>query len=122
MNNAISFFNVNLRVLNNQWASLNSIQPVAWSNQLEDSAKTHTDLMIDFDQQSHNLPGEAGLFERVQNAGYSLNTVGENIYAFADSPFHGHAGFAIDWGNTSTGIQNPPGHRDSIMNLSLIHI
>src|SRR5439155_20347073 len=38
--------------------------------------------------------------------------------AYAYNAFHGHAGFAIDWGPNpdGSGIQNPPGHRNNIMN------
>ncbi|MEO1185575.1 MAG: hypothetical protein AAFX46_13210, partial [Cyanobacteria bacterium J06636_27] len=53
---------------------------------------------------------------RVNAIGYSWNAVGENIFAFSESIFHGHAGLAIDWGSTSTGIQQPPGHRENMMN------
>src|SRR5262249_11172747 len=40
------------------------------------------------------------------------------IFAYAENIFEAHAAFAIDWGNTSTGIQSPPGHRINIMNPS----
>jgi len=73
--------------------------------------------MIDFDQQSHNLPGEPSLGQRITNAGYSWTAAAENIFASALSVFYGHAGFAIDWGdNPDTGIQQPPGHRNNMMN------
>ncbi len=116
VNRAIDFFNVDLGVLATQWSSLTPAQPLAWSNQLHDAANDHGLLMIQEDQQSHQLPGELGLGQRITNAGYNWSTVGENVFAFAESVFHGHAGFAIDWGNTPTGIQNPAGHRNSIMN------
>ncbi len=116
VNRAIDFFNVDLGVLATQWSTLTPAQPLAWSNQLHDAANDHGLLMIQEDQQSHQLPGELGLGQRINNAGYNWSTVGENVFAFAESVFHGHAGFAIDWGNTPTGIQNPAGHRNSIMN------
>ncbi|NEP09389.1 MAG: hypothetical protein F6K14_03955 [Symploca sp. SIO2C1] len=116
VNGAINFFNVDLGVLTTQWSTLTPAQPLAWSNQLHDAANDHGLLMIEEDLQSHQLPGELGLGQRITNAGYNWSTVGENIFAFAQSVFHGHAGFAIDWGFTATGIQDPPGHRNSIMN------
>ncbi|MBE9067875.1 hypothetical protein IQ260_14570 [Leptolyngbya cf. ectocarpi LEGE 11479] len=116
VDSAISFFNVNLALLESQFLALAPAAPVAWSTLLHDSATTHNNLMITFDQQSHNLPGEPGLLQRVQNAGYNPQTVGENIFANSKSAFHGHAAFVIDWGNTPTGIQNPPGHRNSMIN------
>ncbi|MDY6898489.1 MAG: Calx-beta domain-containing protein, partial [Cyanobacteriota bacterium] len=112
---ALGFFNVDLNVLQSQWDILQPAQPVAWSNQLHDSAEVHSQLMIDFDEQSHNLPGEPSLGDRVFNAGYQFQTVAENIFAFGRSVFESHAAFAIDWGNDANGIQNPPGHRDAIM-------
>ncbi len=112
---ALDFFNVNLTVLQNQWSQLVPVAPLAWSEQLGDSAATHSALMIQFDQQAHNLPGEPSLGERVSNTGYQWNRVGENIFVLGESVFHSHAAFAIDWGSTPTGIQEPPGHRNIIM-------
>lgn len=120
--NALNFFNVDANVLVEQWESLVPAPPLSWSEPLSDAAFAHNQLMIQFDEQSHQLPGEPGLFERFQDAGWSWSgsaKVAENIYAFAQSPFHAHAGFVIDWGTGSQGsiggIQNPPGHRNNIM-------
>src|SRR5439155_25677019 len=53
---------------------------------------------------------------RFKAAGYSnMSVARENVFALADSMFHAHASFAIDWGNDTAGIQNPPGHRDNMM-------
>lgn len=112
---AVNFFNVDLNVLQSQWNQLNPAQPVAWSNQLHDSAITHSQLMIDNDLQSHNLPNEPNLGDRIRNTGYQFTAAAENIYAFGRSVFESHAAFAIDWGNGANGIQNPPGHRNAIM-------
>ena len=125
VNRAIAFFGVDLGVLSNQWSTLSSAQPLAWSNQLGSSADTHSQLMIDFDQQSHNLPGEPSLLNRINGAGSnSYSVVAENIFAYSNSPFYAHAGFAIDWGDDDgnanngygTGIQNPAGHRVTLLN------
>jgi Ca2+-binding RTX toxin-like protein len=122
---SLSYFGVNLSVLASQWGSLVAAQPLAWSDQLNSSATAHNQLMINFNQQSHNLPGEPGLSVRINNAGAnSYNAVAENIYAYAQSPFHAHAGFAVDWGDNDTnagngfgtGIQNPTGHRNNLLN------
>jgi hypothetical protein len=77
--------------------------------------------MIAADDQTHQAPGELGLGDRADAAGYTnWSNLGENIYAFAKSVIHAHAGFAIDWGGdpndpNTTGIQDPPGHRDDMM-------
>ncbi|NEP14710.1 MAG: hypothetical protein F6K14_31850 [Symploca sp. SIO2C1] len=116
VNGAINFFDVDLGLLATQWSSLTPVQPLAWSQQLHDAANDHSQLMIEEDEQSHQLPGELNLGQRVINAGYNWSAVGENVFAKAQSVFQGHAAFAIDWGDTPTGIQNPAGHRNNIMN------
>ena len=122
---ALEFFDVDFETLRSQWGSLQSAQPLAWSDQLHNAAAVHNQLMIDNDTQSHNLPGEAGLGERVNSAGPNrYNRIAESIFAFSESPFYAHAGFAIDWGDDNnnpddgygTGIQNPAGHRNALLN------
>ena len=124
VNEAIGFFGVDLDVLLAQWSTLEAVQPLAWSEQLSRSATTHNQLMIDFDQQSHDLPGEPDLATRIEQAGNrTYQAVGENIYAFAESPFFAHAGFAVDWGDDDnnsnngfgTGIQPDSGHRVNLL-------
>ena len=119
VNSAINFFKVDKSVLASQWSKLIAVQPLAWSGSLLNAAYNHNQAMIAKDTQSHQLPGEADLGTRITNAGYtSASNWGENIYAYSKSVFHGHAGFAIDWGNTATGIQDGAGHRTNIMNSS----
>ena len=115
--NALSFFNVDRSVLAQQWATLTPVPPLAWNDLLASAAVGHSQLMSTDDQQSHQLPGEPDLGQRLQNAGYNFSSAGENVFAFATNIFEAHASFAIDWGNNPpTGIQSPPGHRDNIMN------
>lgn len=124
---ALNFFGVDFSVLASQWASLSAAQPLAWSEQLGSSALTHNQLMIANDQQSHNLPGEPSLIDRINNAGSdSYNAAAENIFAFSQSAFYAHAGFVIDWGDDNdeasdgfgTGIQTPAGHRNALLDNS----
>jgi serralysin len=112
---AIQFFNVNLNELANQFSGLTPVAPLAWSDQLSQSATTHSQLMIANDLQSHNLPGEPGLGDRVEATGFQFQTIGENIFLYGEDALYSHAAFFIDWGNTATGIQSPPGHRNTIM-------
>lgn len=116
VNSALSYFNVNRTELANQWATLIPVQPLAWSSSLNDAAANHNQFMISNDQQSHQLPGEASLGTRFTNAGYTgWTSAGENIFAYSQSVFHAHAGLAIDWGSTPTGIQDGYGHRQNMM-------
>jgi Ca2+-binding RTX toxin-like protein len=116
INQALDFFKVNRDALRQDWQQLKPVAPVAWSSELDQAASTHNQLMIANDQQSHSLPGEAGLIDRDVNAGYKGGSnFAENIFAFSDSVEYGHAGFAIDWGNGPNGIQSPAGHRDTLL-------
>jgi predicted phage tail protein len=116
VNGALAFFNVDRTLLAQQWASLTPAPPLAWNDALATAAFNHSQLMLAAQQQSHQLPGEPSLGARLTNAGYtSWSSAGENIFAYAQSPFEAHAAFAIDWGGGPGGIQSPPGHRQNIM-------
>jgi hypothetical protein len=113
---ALDFFKVNSAQLTKEWAALEAVAPLAWNEDLYDAAKIHNSLMIKFDTQSHQLPGEADLVSRIELQGYTpFKNLGENLFLFAEDLLSGHAGFAIDWGPTPTGIQTPPPHRDHMM-------
>ncbi len=93
-----------------EWSSLVPAAPVAWHESLYDSATGHSQEMILQNAQSHQLPGEESLGARVVAAGYtSYTNVGENVFAYTKSVFHGHSAFAIDWGVETRG------HRDILM-------
>ena len=83
---------------------------------LTEAARRHTQDMFDNNFQGHGGSDGSGPGDRAKDAGYNkLAALGENVYAFAKSVFHGHAGFNVDWGrNEPHGIQNPPGHRLAI--------
>jgi uncharacterized protein YkwD len=125
VNAALDFFGVDASTLFAQFAALTDAPPLAWNEALMDSAFAHSNLMIQHDSQAHILPGEAGLLDRMVSAGYNWTgsvSVSENVFAYTDNVFHGHSAFAIDWGSTPTGIQNPAGHRDNIMDANLQEI
>ena len=113
---AVEFFNVDLDLFQQQMAAYSPVSPLAWNSALGQAAKTHSQLMIDFDEQSHQLPGELDLGDRVLLAGYDFRTVGENVFAFGQNAVESHAAFVIDWGYGPGGIQSPAGHRVSILN------
>jgi len=93
------------------WAGLSPAQPLAWRGALVTAATRHSEQMRIHDDQQHQLPGEPALAERAVSAGYTnYARLGENIYAYAESMFHTHSAFAIDWGVPSRG------HRINIMN------
>ena len=113
-------------------------QPLAFNTQLLLMSELHSQDMYNNVFQGHvssaspPAPFLAGdtLGQRRTRIGYS-GGVGENVYAYAKSVAHGHAGFDVDWGGTTNtgspcynaafagqGMQNPPGHRLSIHNAS----
>lgn len=95
------------------WPSLAPVDPLVWNESLYNAALSHSELMRQRDEQSHQLTGEPSYTERFVNAGYTgLMAAGENIFAYAKSPFHAHSAFAIDWGVPSRG------HRLNIMDGS----
>jgi len=118
INASVNFFGTSEAIAKAQVNNIQPVAPVAWNASLARSADTHNDLMISFDQQSHNLPGEPTLLARIEQAGFDFSlggAAGENVYAFAKDILHAHAGFYIDWGNGPNGIQSPAGHRDVIL-------
>src|SRR6184192_842777 len=62
--NALAFFKVDRNELARQWALLSPVAPLAWNDALAKSALGHTQKMLSFDQQSHQLPGEVPLLAR----------------------------------------------------------
>lgn len=115
INSALDFFNVSGPVLQSQWTSLTAVPALAWNEALYQMAELQSQNMILDDAQEHNLPGRPGLAARADLFDYEYTILGENIFAFGESVLHSHAAYAIDWGNGPNGIQNPPGHRQSMM-------
>ncbi len=91
--------------------------PIAFNEKLNNAAKVGAEMQRDNDIQDHVING-VGPDARITNAGYEWYSLGENIFANSKSALHGHAGFNIDWGNGPYGIQNPAGHRTTIMDSS----
>ncbi|MFV0492331.1 MAG: CAP domain-containing protein, partial [Pseudorhodobacter sp.] len=129
---ALDYFGVDLNAFRAQLAGTNATAPLAWNDALEQAATGHSQQVILHDQQSHQLPGEPGLGDRARNAGYTdLLRVGENVYAYGMEAIYTHAGFFIDWGydaedigngtllsdwrSRGDGIQDPPGHRNTML-------
>lgn len=111
VNGSIDAFGANETVAVSQVKGMSARAPVAWNTSLALSAADHNNLMVVFDEQSHNLPGEPGLIARMGNRGFDFSqggAAGENVYAYSQNVLHAHAGFYIDWGFGPNGIQEPP--------------
>ena len=114
--NALTYFGVSGSALKSALSALQATQPLAWNGSLGTAADGHSTKMIAADEQSHQVAGEASLGSRIGSAGYAYSSVGENIYAYADSMLYAHAGFMVDWGFGADGMQDGAGHRVNIMN------
>ena len=114
--NALTYFGVSGSALKSALSALQATQPLAWNGALGTAADGHSTKMIAADEQSHQVAGEASLGSRIGSAGYAYSSVGENIYAYADSMLYAHAGFMVDWGFGADGMQDGAGHRVNIMN------
>jgi cysteine-rich secretory family protein len=127
---ALNFFGSSAADLAAQFSSLVAAPPLAWNSALNVSSTTYSNLMVTSDQQAHGLDGFS-LDQRIENGGYGANwlNAGENLFASAESPFHSHGAFVIDWGDGNggtagygNGIQNPAGHRDLLLNPAMKEI
>lgn len=123
---AYSYFNVDLAEMERQFKEdlQRSVQPLAMNARLLEAARLHSLDMYNNVFQGHesssnsispNRPGDTPLI-RIARQGYSAQYYAENIFSYSRSVFYGHAGFNVDWGQGAYGMQNPPGHRETIHN------
>ncbi|PYJ85499.1 MAG: hypothetical protein DME22_08945, partial [Verrucomicrobia bacterium] len=114
---AYTYFMVNLTLMQNEFATNPPVPPLAFNSKLIDAARWHSGDMFTNMYQAHNQTN-AGVVrdpgDRINYEGYTWNTYGENIYAYAKNVFYGHAGLNVDWGPGVGGMQDPPGHRNNI--------
>jgi hypothetical protein len=110
---AYRFFQVDVAKMAAEFATYPARPPLAFNASLIAAARGHSDDMARNDFQSHTGSNGSTMVNRVEAAGFSgWNALGENVYAFAQSVFHAHAGFNADWGVPSLG------HRMNIMNFA----
>lgn len=112
------FFGVNLSLLASQFAAISSAAPLSLNSNLTAAARLHSKDMLDNQFQGHDGTDGSSLGDRATAQNYDWTTLGENVYSYARSVTHGHAGFNVDWGGDAStgGMQSPPGHRVSIHN------
>lgn len=128
---ALDFFQVSPGDLLYQWNQLPGagvLHPYTWNGNLGQSSLEYAKLVVidaGATANPHNVPPyPTGLSQRFVDAGYAnWNNLGENIAPnFANNVSYMHAGFAIDWGGAGNGIQNPAGHRNSMLNATFNEI
>jgi hypothetical protein len=110
---ARDYFDVDLDVLQAEFAAIAAKPPAAFDVRLYQAARAHSDYLIANDVQEHT-----GQLDRVADAGFFYWSWRGNVFSYTRSGIHGHAGFNIDWGEgDDTGMQPGRGHRQAIMSL-----
>ena len=115
INNENDVFDRELLELVNYERTSRGLDTLEIDSQLDQAANLHTDEMIQADEMSHQLPGEAGLGDRVTATGYEWSYLNENIAAGQTTPeevMYGEFG----WMNSNEG------HREAILNPEFTHI
>ncbi|HWW03019.1 MAG TPA: CAP domain-containing protein [Candidatus Acidoferrum sp.] len=119
---AYSFFGVDLNLMQSEFSTNPPVPPLAMNAQLLAAARWHSGDMYTNQYQGHNQTNGSIIMDpgnRMSTNGYNWSSWGENVYSYADSVFHGHAGFAVDWGPGTGGMQTPPGHRNNMLTAGL---
>ena len=116
---AYSYWGVNLSLMQAEFNTNPPVPPLAMSAQLLASARWHSGDMFTNQYQSHEQTNNGVVMEpwdRMRTNGYVPWYSGENVFCYAKSVFHGHAGFDVDWGTGPGGMQADLGHRANIPN------
>ncbi len=119
---ALSFFEVDFALARSQFATLRPAPPLSIHPQLTAAARVHCVDMYENEFQGHVGTDGSSVGERVTRQGYRWNSIAENVFSYAKTVPHGHAGFDIDWGAGEGGMQTPPGHRNTIHNAGFREI
>ena len=90
---ARSYFEVNLALLQDEFASYAVKPPAAFDVRLYNAAKAHSEDLIQRDAQDHNQQ-----FDHIDAAGFVYSQVRGIVFSYAYTALYGHAAFNIDWG------------------------
>lgn len=118
---AYQTFGVDLNLMLAQFAAISPAPPLAMNPLLTVAARRHSADMAANAFQEHTGSDGSNPGTRARDAGYDYSGVGENIFAYSTNTWYGHVGFEVDWGTSASGgsvggMQDPPGHRNSIHN------
>jgi hypothetical protein len=111
-------FGVDLNLLKAEFATNPPVPPLAINAKLTAAARWHSGDMFTNQYQGHFQTNGIIVMnpgDRIATNGYSASSWGENVFAYAESVPYGQAGFAVDWGTGTGGMQTPPGHRDNML-------
>lgn len=108
------FYKVDLDLMKREFATLSAMPPLAINSRLTDAARGHSRDMLQNVFQDHSGSDGSTAGQRMTRAGYVWRIFGENVFSYAESVWHGHAGFQVDWGFGRGGMQPDRGHRLNI--------
>lgn len=108
---AYDYFGVNLTQMQSEMSALTPAPPLAMNAKLLQSSRAHSQDMFTNRFQGHTGSNGSTIQSRFTAAGYSASFLAENVFSSAKSTEHGHAGFEVDWGSGSGGMQTGRGHR-----------
>ncbi len=115
---AYDYFNVDLAMMQGEFNAIPAAPPLVPNGILTGTARQHSGWMLANAVQDHYQNGVSP-GTRMRNAGYNAAATGENINAYAESVFYGHASLAADWGYGGTGGMQPGrGHRAAMLGTS----
>lgn len=120
-----TYFGVNLTMMQSELSALPVQAPLAPNAKLMATSRSHSVWMLAKASQAHDESNPYNTFwDRITDAGYDPYTGGENIFAYVANPWHGHAGFEVDWGNDggAGGMQLGRGHRANIHSVDFNEI
>jgi uncharacterized protein YkwD len=122
---AYTFFSVDLVELQAEFATNPAVPPLAMNADLIAAARWHSGDMFTNIYQGHNQTNGSTVLDpgqRITANGYTWNTYGENVFSYAEYVFYGHAGFAVDWGSGPGGMEVGRGHRQNMLNAGFREI
>lgn len=108
------YFSVDLNKVRSDFQGYPARPPLAFHPLLIQAARLHSQDMQRNDFQDHIGSDGSTPGQRLQRVGYTASSYGENVFAYANSMWHAHCGFNVDWGADN---QQTLGHRRNIMNF-----
>lgn len=112
---AYTYFGVNLTTMQNEISVIPAAQPLAPNAKLTNAARGHSQWMYANGVQTHVQANPTKTTaNRLTESGYLWygDNIGESVAGNASNPWHGHAGFEVDWGpGGAGGMQAGRGHR-----------
>lgn len=128
MTNSMDFYDTVPKTLHDQFAMLAAgpLSPFVWDDNLGWAAHQYS-VWVEIDAGAtanpHAVSGAPGFEARFTDNGFNWMSIGENIAPdFPNDIPIMQAGFALDWGTGTDGIQDPPGHRNSMLSTDFTHV